>query len=207
MARRYSVSRARRTHPTKQLLFDTAVELLGTVPIDELSLAMVLERSGVTSGSLYHHFDDLPDLIEQAVAFRYSQRLRESLDAVGGLLDCADADDFRKRAEELFLVSVTAPRVNRLTRVEVMGMVQSRPRLAAAVAQAQQEITDEQADLYREFQRRGWMRTDMDPVALSAFVQGMVLGHVVSDVAERPIDDDVWVVVAMRALRAVVFTD
>jgi hypothetical protein len=35
----------------------------------------------------------------------------------------------------------------------------------------------------------------------------MILGHVVSDVAERPIDDDVWVVVAMRALRAVVFAD
>ena len=38
-------------HPTATLLLDTTVGLLETVPVDELTIAMVLERSG----PLHHH--------------------------------------------------------------------------------------------------------------------------------------------------------
>jgi hypothetical protein len=42
---------------------------------------------------LYHHFVDLPDLVEQAVAFRRTRRLRESLVEVRSVLDSADTAD------------------------------------------------------------------------------------------------------------------
>jgi AcrR family transcriptional regulator len=37
-----------------------------------LTIASVLERSGVAYGSLYHHYEDLSDLIEQAAVECYS---------------------------------------------------------------------------------------------------------------------------------------
>jgi AcrR family transcriptional regulator len=207
VVRRRASGRHRRGDLTRQLLLDSTVEVLETVPIDDVRLSVILERAGTSSGSLYHHFADFPDLVEQAVALRYTRGLRESLEGVRSLLDSSDAADFRVRAEALFRASATAPPANRLYRVEVMGLVQSRPRLATAVARAQQDVTDMQAELFREFQQRGWMRSDVEPEPLSAFIQAMILGHVVDDVSERHIDDELWVEVGLRAFRALILPD
>lgn len=195
-------------HPTATLLLEAAVELLDTVPLDGLTIAMVLERSGVSYGSLYHHYADISDLVEQAVVRRYTRRLEDSLVAVRALLDSVDAADFRLRAEDLVRFSIDPDlRKNRLERVEALGASLGRPRLVARIARAQQEITDAQAAIYVEFQRRGWMRTDLDPVTLSAFVQAMIVGRIVDDVAERPIDRESWQDVAMIAFRAIFYPD
>jgi AcrR family transcriptional regulator len=207
--KRSTRGRPRRTpHPTATLLLDTAIELLDTVPVDGLTIAMVLEHSDVSYGSLYHHFADISDLVEQAVVHRYTRRLKESVRAVQTLLDATDAADFRQRAEALIERSV-APhlRQNRLERVEALGALHGRPRLVASIATAQQEITDEQAAVIRECQQRGWIRDDLDPVALSSYIQATMLGRVVDDVAEHPVEGDLWTAVVLRAFRAVLFPD
>jgi AcrR family transcriptional regulator len=202
--------RPRRTtpHPTATLLLDTAVELLETVPVDGLTIALVLEHSGVSYGSLYHHYADISDLVEQAIVHRYTRRLKESLRAVHTLLESTDATDFRQRVEALLDQSMhPGRRQNRLERVEALGALNGRPRLVERIARAQQEITDEQAGVIIELQQRGWVRTDLDPVALSAFIQAVTLGRVVDDVAEHPVLREGWNDVALRAFRAVLFPD
>lgn len=63
--------RRRPPHPTAVKLLEITVDLLDEIPIDALSIAAVLERSGVSHGSLYHHYADFPDLVEQAAVHRY----------------------------------------------------------------------------------------------------------------------------------------
>jgi AcrR family transcriptional regulator len=198
----------RSPHPTATLLLETAVELLDSVSIDELTISLILEQSGVSYGSLYHHFSDISDLVEQAVVHRYSRSLKASLDAIRSLTEATDAQDFRVRAEALAEESIKPERrSNRLERIGLLGAMPGRPRLVALIATAQQAITDEQAELLSEFQRRGWIRTDVDPVALSGFIQAIVIGRIVDDVTERPVDPALWSAVAMRSFRAVVFPD
>jgi AcrR family transcriptional regulator len=195
-------------HPTATLLLDTAVELLDSVSIDGLTIAMILERSGVSYGSLYHHYADISDLVEQAVVHRFTRRTKQSLDAVRALLDSTDSTDFRQRAEDLIIESVSPERrQNRLERAEVIGALQGRPRLVEKIARAQQEITDAQAEIFQKLQQRGWMRSDVDPVAQSAFVQAVILGRVIDDISEQPIDRERWIAVALPAFRAVMFPD
>jgi AcrR family transcriptional regulator len=193
-------------HATATLLLNTTTELLDTVHMDELSLAMVLERCGVSHGSLYHHFADFSDLVEQAMIQRFEAGLNESLVAIRALLDSTDAADFRRRSEAL-LVMLIAPerRRYRLSRVEVFAAVQSRPELATTIARAQQRVIDEQGELYAEFQRRGWLRDDLDPVVMSAVIVSMFLGRAVDDISERPVPADDWNKVALLAFRAVLF--
>jgi AcrR family transcriptional regulator len=204
-----SRSRSRQTpHPTATLLLNTAVNLLDEIAIDGLTIAKVLETSGVSYGSLYHHYADISDLIEHAVVFRYTRNLLESLAAIRSLLDSRDAADFRYRAEQLIEASISPERrQNRLERVEVLGALHGRPRLVSRLAQAQQDITNEQAEIFTEFQRRGWIRSDADPVALSAFTQAMIVGRIVDDITEHPLDAGRWFDVAIRAFRAVLFPD
>lgn len=195
-------------HATATLLLDTAVEFLATVSVDQVTTTMIVERSGVSYGSLYHHYEDISDLVEQAVVYVYTRRLKESVQAMRGLLDASDAADFRQRSEDLITRSISPEmRKNRLERVEAIGAMQGRPRLVARIAKAQQEITDEAGAVVKEYQERGWARADLDPVAVAAYLQVMTVGRVVDDIAERPIDRQVWNDVALCAFCAILFAD
>ena len=200
--------RSKPPHPTALKLLEVTVELLDEVPIDAVSLAMVLERSQVSQGSLYHHFEDFADLVEKAAVHRYTRGLNESLVGMAMLLECADADELRRRGRALLVVSnEQARRRNRLERVDVLGALRSRPRLAAAIGRAQREVIEQQAGYLAELQRRGWMRGDVDPMALSTLISAVIFGRVVDDISEQPIDPDAWTDVAVRAVWAVAFPD
>lgn len=195
-------------HPTALLLLNTAVEILDTVSVDRLTIAAVLERSGVAYGSLYHHYEDFSDLVEQAVVERYSRRVKVSIELVRSLLTSRDAADFRERSEALFRESFSPDRhPNRLERAEALGSLKGRPRLQERLAAVQQELTDSQAEVLGEAQSRGWVRPDVDVVAVSALIQAVVLGRIVDDVSAHPVGREAWNAVAMRAVSAVLFPD
>jgi len=195
-------------HPTAQRLLDTAVDLLENRHMDDVSLAMVLERSGVSHGSLYHHFDDFPKLVEQAVVVRFELGLKEALRGVASLAECHDVDDFRRSTEQLFVrLNEQERRPFRLYRVQVIGGLQSHPRLAAEVGRAQQQFISDQCEYFREFQQRGWLRADVDPLALSTYVTALFVGRTVDDIVPQPVDPALWTDVALRAVRAVLFSD
>jgi AcrR family transcriptional regulator len=167
---------------------------------------MVLESSSVSHGSLYHHFRDFGDLIEQAAVSLYERGLNESIVALTAMLESSDAADFRSRAEGLIL-HVHSPdrRKFRMDRIEIIGLSQHRPRLAERLAQAQQHHLDTQCALFAEFQQRGWMRSDLDPMAMNIFTSGVTLGRIVDDIAERHVDQNLMNQVVLAALGAVLF--
>ena len=90
-------------HPNAQRLLDAAIELLGDNPIEQVTLAAVLERSGISNGSLYHHFEDFQDLVEQAIVERFTTGLKESHAAIKAMFDITDVVEFRKRVEQIIL--------------------------------------------------------------------------------------------------------
>lgn len=195
-------------HPNARNLLDTTVELLDSTPIEQVHLAEVLERSGVSNGSLYHHFEDFRDLVEQAAVERFTKGLNDSLLAIAQLLDSADAADFRRRTETVILIFHDQNRRSfRLARLDTLGALSSHPRLAARIAIAQQESTRKQGEYLAEFQRRGWLRDDVDPMAVSAFMTATFLGRVVDDITNEPVDPAEWNNVAMKAFAAFLFPD
>jgi AcrR family transcriptional regulator len=199
---------AQKLHPSARKLLDAALELLEFTPIELVHLADILERSGVSHGSLYHHFEDLSDLIEQAVVERYTQGLNDSMSAISALLNSTDAADFRRRTEAVILhLHDQNRRPFRLARLDTLGALAGRPRLAERIGRAQQIAIRRQADYYEEFQRRGWFRDDVDPLALSTFTTAAFLGRVVDDIAEEPVDPAEWSNVAMKAFAAILFPD
>jgi AcrR family transcriptional regulator len=202
------VESGKKLHVSARKLLDATLELLETTPIELVLLADVLERSGVSHGSLYHHFQDFSDLVEQAVVERFTRGLNESLSAIALLLESTDAADFRRRAEKVILLLHDQNRKPfRLARLDTLGALAGRPRLAERISSAQQVSIRKQAEYYEEFQRRGWFRDDVDPVALSTFTTATFLGRVVDDIAEEPVDPAEWNKVAMKAFAAVLFPD
>jgi AcrR family transcriptional regulator len=195
-------------HPNAQKLLDTTIELLGDGPIEQVTLAAVLKRSGISNGSLYHHFEDFQDLLEQAIVQRFTQGLKESHAAIKAMLELTDVVEFRKRVEQIILTFHDQNRRPfRMARLETLGALRSRPRLAARIAEAQYNSTMLQAEYLAEFQRRGWFRQDLDMAAISTFMTATFIGRVVDDIASEQIDPDNWSKVALTAFRAILFPD
>lgn len=193
-------------HPTATRLLESAVELLEGISPEMLGLAAVLEHSGVSHGSLYHHFEDFHDLVEQAVVHRFIRRLTEGTVAIATTLEARDEDDFRARVEALFIdfISVNRHR-NRMDQIEALAASAGRSRLAERIARAERDLTDERAAIIAEAQSRGWIRKDLDPGALSVFLQGTAIGRAVDDIAGHHVEPAAWEKIALITLRAVFF--
>lgn len=72
----------------------------------------------------------------------------------------------------------------RSVRLHALSLARTQPSLAVKIAQLQTELTETMTEVNREFQRRGWMRTDIDPRALAVLIQAMNLGRIVDDVVD-----------------------
>lgn len=73
-------------HPTRQKLLDVASELLESASPDEITVDMVLQRSGISKGSLYHHYRDFQDLIESALSNLFVYNVDQSIAALSAVV-------------------------------------------------------------------------------------------------------------------------
>jgi len=123
-------------HPTKAKLIDTTAALLRTHKTGEITVDMVLAAAGISKGSLYHHFEDLDELIETAMLERYARWVDVSVEAMTHILTTAKAP----KDIYLGLVEITKrtqdPKLSgeRFYRAEVLAMASSRPRFAKQLA-------------------------------------------------------------------------
>ena len=184
----------RHYHPTKKALIVTTRGLLESTSRKEISTEQILTASGISKGSLYHHFEDLDELIEAAMLLRYSEWVDASIEAITAvLISVKSADDVYKS-----LVGITVQtqdpkrKSDRVYRAEVLGAAASSPRLARALSIEQQRLTDALEDLVRETQEKGFFHKEIDPHALAVFIQAYTFGKVVDDFSENPMNPDNW---------------
>lgn len=190
-------SRARRQRPmhrTKATLIDTTVRLLEQMPLEKITADLVLAESGISRGSLYHHFEDLADLHEHALARRFGAIVDASIVQVREVLETATSTrDIRK------VVGAVNERIHdpqrarlRADRFLVVAEAVRSERFRATFGREQERLTLAQAEMFRAAQERGWFRSDFDPTAAAVLVQAFTLGRVVDDVSSNPVDPEAW---------------
>jgi AcrR family transcriptional regulator len=192
-------------HPTKEMLIEVCVGLLESRQPEELLISEVLEAAGVTKGSLYHHFADFSELIENALVVRFARYVDDSVAALGNLaVVCATREDFLGA-----LAVVTAETQNperrdvRLARAHVLTIAGGNPRLADTLAAEQQRLTLALTELITLAQTRGWFNPDFDPKAAAVLIQAYTLGRIVDDVSNDPVDPAAWEHLINRVIKNV----
>lgn len=186
--------RCRDSHPTHERLVAAAYELLLDHRPEDISTGMILERSGVSRGSLYHHFEDLDDLLETALVRHFARTVDQNIAVMTELIEkAADSVDFY-RATEQFTALTQDPdrRVNRFERVRLLGLASMNSRMSEKLAVEQNRLTRSYAELFRKAQDRGWMSDDFDPHVAAVLIQAYTVGKIVDDVSTDRIDTAEW---------------
>jgi AcrR family transcriptional regulator len=196
-------------HPTKQLLRDTAVALIDQHGPHGFTVEQLLEVSKISKGSLYHHFSDFSDVIEQAQVARFVRFVDNDILAIFGLLKSASSseDMFDRFRTVIMLATHPERQVARSDRATIIGLARHSEKCAAMLAVEQQRLTDALSDVICEMQEREWVSREFDAAVIATFLQAYSFGKIVDDIAERPIDAEMWVSFLDAALRRIFYTN
>lgn len=181
-------------HPTRERLLDITVELIGEVGLEGVDITEVLRRADVTTGALYHHFRDVPHLLEEAMARRFPIGVRESLAFFQkGLEAATNLEEYQEFMRQLTEVS-QAPenRARRMERAHYLALAFASESLHEVISQQQSEITADLAEAIVSVQERGWMRQDLSAKAVAVFIQAYTLGRIIDDITDDPVDPADW---------------
>lgn len=194
-------------HPTKRLLVETVMEILETKKPSDILADEVLEKSGVSKGSMYHHFEDLQELVESAQLSRYSKWIDASIEFMTTYVLGADSkENFVKSLRKLTELTQSMDRKGaRAERARALAACFDNPRMAKAMGEETQRHTDALADIIHEVQNRGYVRSSEDPKAIAVFIMSYTLGKMVNDYNPTGVNDDVWVdLISSMAVRTFV---
>jgi AcrR family transcriptional regulator len=182
-------------HPTKERLILTTVELMGGEHPDKVHVDQVLAISGISKGSLYHHFEDFSELIESALIYRFSANVDRNIDAITNLVTSVNnrEDFFRGLGQITAMTQGPELAPIRFERVRALGIAGNSDRFRVKLGAEQQRVTDALTDLFREAQSKGWLNGEFDPRAAAVFIQAYTLGKVVDDVTPEPMDHEAWI--------------
>lgn len=193
------------TSPTRERLIAATLELMQHYAPEAISTDMVLQNSGASKGSLYHHFEDLSDLLETALIRQFTQTVDHNIEMMSKLLSHAHNKADLYAAAKTFTEVTQAPerRDVRFNRAGLLSLAPNNPRFAAKLAEQQTRLTDAYTQMFEDAQMRGLMDKDFDARAGAVLVQAYTLGRIVDDVVDNPVDPQDWNALLMKLVARV----
>ena len=181
-------------HPTRQRLLDAVVDMMETTPPEDIHSEYVLMETGISRGSLYHHYEDFTELLEDAMLFRFSEGVEESTRAIGNAIATAKGrDELFSTLKEVTRATQARKRSDiRFDRARMLAMAQHNERFREKLGQVQDRLTDALTDCIAQAQAKGWANQEVQARTLAVFIQAYTLGKVVDDVSREHMDDDDW---------------
>jgi AcrR family transcriptional regulator len=181
-------------HPTKRALVQTVLDQLKTKKPSDLTSELILETSGISKGSLYHHFEDFDDLIETAQVFRYAAYVDQSINLLTKVFQISKNKD--EMVVELKKITrfTQAPNLmpQRMDRATSISLANANPRMMKKMNAQQDRLNEAIIDIFREARDRGWINKEVDLHAGALFIQAYTLGIIINDVSGTKVDIKAW---------------
>ena len=184
----------RNLHPTGVELVKACDRLLDIKRPDQINTEEILSESGISKGSLYHHFVDLPDLIETTLIYRYSKWIDLSIQRMSSLLSSAKSAKALKEA--LFQVTFATQKDSlknmRIERAGIFAEAQQNSRLSEKLIAETERMTTSIEDLVREVIDRKLFKPGLNARAVAVFIQAYTLGLIVNDFTTNKVTFEDW---------------
>jgi AcrR family transcriptional regulator len=184
-------------HATHRALIDSGVELAKEFGMYGFTVEQLLTKSGISKGSLYHHFEDFVDLVECVQVRIFTEYVELDSSAIQRALDAAtDRDKFVNLISLITRTALQPQRsTSRIQRARIISATQGRERFATRIGHEQKLLNDQMKRVISVGQERGWIPPHFDAHALALFVQGYAFGLILNDVTEERVGAEEMAVV------------
>jgi AcrR family transcriptional regulator len=181
-------------HPTKRALVQTVLDQLKTEKPSDLTSELILETSGISKGSLYHHFEDFDDLIETAQVFRYAAYVDQSIHILTKVFQTAkNRDEMLVELKQVTKFTQSPDLMSqRMDRATSISLANANPRMMKKLNVQQDRLNEALIDIFREARDRGWINKEVDLHAGAVFIQAYTLGIIINDVSGKKLDSKAW---------------
>jgi len=172
-----------------------------------LRIEDVAERSNVSVGSIYYHFEDREGLVravlQRQVVTVWGAQLFELFDPGPALETATSAEEFA----DGYMGAMRAMHSEglaamRLIAAEMLGSSLSReeviPRLREQVTAVLDALTEQCAPL----EERGYLRPGVSPRGFILFIRSLSAGQIIVDLDAHPFDEEEWVMIVEGAVRS-----
>lgn len=181
-------------HPTKRALIDVMVGLLDASPGVDVRVDKLLEKSGVSRGSLYHHFADYAELVEVAKVQQFSRYVDATTTEMSALLETITSLEGIKLAlREITRQSQgDSAAASRALRARIISEAEAVPRFRDTLQLEIDRLTDSLEQLVTEAMNRGWFADRFTPRTIALFIQAYSLGKILNDFSYNRVSDSEW---------------
>jgi len=179
---------------TKQRLIDATSELMDELPLEEISAALVLERTGASKSSMYHFFEDFSELLEETFLVRFAASVEASGRAIKEIIKASTTQEGFFNALETVTKSSQARGTSaiRFQRARMLARCERNDRFRKSLGEIQENLTDFLAEAFEMAQQKGFVNHDFEPRTGAVFIQAYTLGKVVDDITQVHMDDADW---------------
>ena len=163
--------------------------------VTALHIDDVLEATDLTRGAVYHHFENVDDLIEQALLATYSEGVDLNIGFIRNIFATAKTStEFRSGVLQANVLYTENRKLREVRKLRAHALAVARPggELAKGLESEQKRLTDEYVAVITEAQSKGWVRKDVEPRALAVFIQAYSFGVIVDDVSGEHLDAVSW---------------
>lgn len=194
-------------HPTKSTLVECTGRLISRLGVDAVTVEMVLTESGVSKGSLYHHFKDFDALIETVQVRSFSEFVDEGINFLEAALgSAASRDELRANLHAVIPLAHDPERApHRIDRARIIGSSGHSLGFTQGLAREQERLRRRGEQLIAEAQAKGWVNRSLSPQALASFILGFTFGRVLDDVCQEHVPAGDWNDVVRQFMDRVLF--
>jgi AcrR family transcriptional regulator len=181
-------------HPTKARLIETAAALLETQFPEAIQVDEILDKSGISKGSLYHHFEDLRELLEAAQVSRYTEWVDRSIILITPILSEAKTREDIIKGLKLATTFTQSReyKAYRFARARALAKSETSSRFQLALGLEQERLTTALEDLVQEAKNKGLFKANVDARIAAVFIQSYTLGKIVDDIVPHPMAQENW---------------
>jgi AcrR family transcriptional regulator len=182
-------------------ILNVAIEMMDAGGESSVRLNVIAESLGIKEPSIYHHFTNRTELVNAAYVEWYWQCLKTDVPVEAMMVLVDSKEDYVRALRKSMEWSYQPERHQvRAVRLSVLGAAQRNPELAVAINDINKKFLATIADSVSVAQQKGWLRTDLDPMATAYWLHGQIIGRVVAEMDPGHVDLAQWDKVSFEAV-------
>lgn len=183
-----------RAKDTVDLVIAEANRSIETGGESSVRIQEISGKTGVSIGSIYHHFGDRDGLIRATYVHNFAANIQEDIGRAKRFMDkMHSTQEIAEHYDEMqaFLVD-HFKHVPADKRANIIGNTTGRPLLRAALAEVQHGLTEQLTEVMQLLQDRGMLKPHLSPRAAAVMVLGMLHGRIVAEIDTSPVSEQEW---------------